>query len=159
MNKVEFVPIARENYTSEMKTILDLYNEPNRSDGDEIVLNALKMKASQGLLEQYGQKCKVLKNKKGQNTMNGGMCYGNANEMISKGYQYVEGTAKNKKDDFTFSHAWNVDKYGNYYDFTLENPKHYEYYGIVLEEIVVLKVGFQNGGIHFCILPFIEVKK
>ena len=88
-----------------------------------------------------------------------GSCYGNAFRlMMDKGYQYVEGYVSLKGQEQKFSHAWNIDENGRHVDFTLRNSQEFEYFGIVIPNSLVHDVGFFNGKLSYCVLPYLELE-
>jgi len=62
-----------------------------------------------------------------------------------------------KKSGFKISHAWAINPQGLHIDFTLLNTDEYEYKGIIVPENILYQVGFKNGGIWYCCLPYLEI--
>ena len=120
-----------------------------------VELNKMVLEESESILREQGkmftvQPCKASKKRKL------GMCYSNAAFYMQKGYEYVEGYIEDKKNAIKIAHAWNVDKNGNHIDFTLENPENYNYFGMVIPTRSVYGVGLQNGGLWYCVLPYLN---
>lgn len=159
MKKLEFEHIERQEYSEEMNEILELCNKNHRDTTQELWLNHLKVCASSDLLDSFGQVCEVKSGKKDRRTHKLGLCYYNSVNMTEKGYKYVEGIVHPKDGSSPISHAWNVDKNGSHYDFTFDNPEDYIYTGVLLSERNLYQVGFNNGGIWFCALPFLKVEE
>ena len=123
---------------------------------DTILLNELGLFESNSILDKHGQKFIVKSGKIDRRKQKLGNCYPNAAKKMMDGYGYVEGYCINKNAGFKFGHAWNVDKDGTHLDFTLDNSEEFDYFGIVIPNDLVYKVGYRNGGVWYSVLPFIE---
>ena len=108
------------------------------------------------IILKLGQEFEVKKSK--CKKMKLGRCYGNAASKMSKGFQYVEGVIIDKKTGLEIQHAWNVDENNNHIDFTIPDPENYTYIGIVLSKEIVYKVGWENGGTWYAVLPYITIE-
>ncbi|WP_297085420.1 hypothetical protein [uncultured Draconibacterium sp.] len=159
MKEIEFEHIERQDYSEEMNQIVSLSGIDKRDLSIKIWLEELKVNASANILNSYGREFKVKRGKIDRRTHKLGQCYWNSNKMMDEGYQYVEGVIIPKDGSSQFSHAWNVDGNGNHYDFTIDDPEKYTYIGIVLNEMNVMMVGYNNGCIHYCTLPFLKLKR
>lgn len=159
MKYLEFEHIESQYYSEEMNLILALCGNHNNDLAHKLFLEHLKVNASADILNSYGHEYEVKKGKIDKRTHKLGQCYLNANKMMDKGYNYVEGVVIPKDEGFPFSHAWNVDENGTHYDFTIDHPEDYTYVRIILKDLNVMMVGFNNGGIHYCILPFLKLKQ
>ncbi|MGE0020925.1 MAG: hypothetical protein AB7S72_14730 [Draconibacterium sp.] len=138
------------------KMILIYCKNPNKVVGETLLLDELVLFESLSILERKGEQFIVSSGKKDRRTHKMGSCYPNSSKMMKKGYDYVEGYVVNKKSGVINCHSWNVDKDGNHFDFTYDNPNEYDYFGVVIPESVVWNVGHKNGGIWYCVLPFVE---
>ncbi len=118
-------------------------------------LNDLVLSEGEKTLYKYGKIFQV-KPGKSRKKCPIGMGYANAAEFICKGYKYVEGYKLHKNTGRKIAHAWNIDPDGNSVDFTIKDPEQYEYFGVVIPDILVYEVGLKNGGIWYCVLPFID---
>jgi hypothetical protein len=121
------------------------------------VINNLKVKYSEKILHQVGEIFDVFPPPKKSNKMKAQSCYRNAIQKTYIGYQYVEGVIINKKSGYKISHAWNVNSEGNHIDFTILYTEDYLYKGIILPGKIVSNVGFKNGSIMNCCLPYLDV--
>lgn len=119
--------------------------------------NSIKVKYSEEILNQFGKQFDVFPPPKKSNKMKIGSCYRNALNKLEAGYQYVEGIITHKKSRIKISHAWNIDRDGRHFDFTILETHEYNYKGIILPEDVLTMVGFKNGGIRYCSLPYLEI--
>jgi len=79
------------------------------------------------------------------------------NEKVLQGYRYVEGVITNKVSGLQISHAWNIDPAGNHVDFTILETNEFIYNGVVIPQKLLSQIGFKNGGIWYCHLPYINV--
>lgn len=127
-----------------------------KNDSEIIFLDELVLFESMSILDRKGEKFIVVSGRKDRRTHKMGFCYSNSSKMMNKGYDYVEGYVVNKKNGVKNGHSWNVDKNGNHFDFTYDDPNEYDYFGVVIPESVVWDVGHKNGGIWYCVLPFVE---
>lgn len=117
--------------------------------------NGLKIKYSKPIINFYGQVFKVNPPPKKSMKMKSGSCYGNAHSKREKGYEYVEGIIKNKNNGLEISHAWNVDKNGNHFDFTIIETDLFEYKGIIVPFSLRYEVSEQTGKVWYCVLPYL----
>ena len=141
--------------TSERKkVILKLLRNPEPMN--KMFQNELILFMSRSILSKKGKKCPTISGKKDRRTHKLGQCYYNAVKMMDKGYDYVEGYVINKRNRNYIAHAWNVDVNGIYVDFTFDNPEKYEYFGAIVPENIIYKIGAENGYIWFAALPFLE---
>ncbi len=76
---------------------------------------------------------------------------------MQDGYQYVEGVITSKNSGDKISHAWNIDSNGRHIDFTLLETAYYVYKGVIIPRHILYQVGFKNGGIWYCCLPYLEL--
>jgi hypothetical protein len=77
--------------------------------------------------------------------------------MMKDGLHYVEGYVYQNENSMKVAHAWNADSKGNHFDFTLkEDAKSWKYFGVIIPNETVQRVGFENGGMWYSVLPFIE---
>lgn len=159
MKELEFEHIEKEDYSEQMNQIVSLSCIDKCEGSFKLWLEELKVNATADILNSYGQKYEVKKGKIDRRTHKHGQCYWNANKMMNKGYNYVEGVIIPNDGSYSFSHAWNVDVNGNHYDFTIDHPEDYTYVGVILDELNVMMVGYNNGSIHYCILPFLKLKQ
>lgn len=119
--------------------------------------NDLKVKYSMEVLGKYGQICPVQPPRKRSQYMKTGRCYGNAaRKYRDHKFQYVEGVATHKSTGIKISHAWNIDLDENHIDFTFSDPEEYEYHGVIIPYLIRFEVGLKNGGIDYCVLPFLK---
>lgn len=132
------------------------FNELNSFYPTNLIEN-LKVKYSEKILHQVGEIYDVFPPPKKSNKMKAQSCYRNAILKTYVGYQYVEGVILNKKSGYKTSHAWNVNPQGKHIDFTILNTDDYLYKGIILPEIIVSNVGFKNGCIMNCCLPYLDI--
>lgn len=141
--------------------ILQLSAIPSKlkSIDDSLLLNELVVFESNSILGKQGQIFIVKSGKINRTKQKLGNCYNNAAQMMSKGYEYVEGYCIRRSDGFKFGHAWNKDKHGTHFDFTLDNSGEYDYFGIVIPSKLVRAVGFRNGCVWYSALPFIDEKE
>lgn len=119
--------------------------------------NGLKVKYSERLLDLAGEIFDVFPPPKRSNKMKAQSCYSNAFQRTYDGYQYVEGIIVNKYADFKISHAWNIDRDGKHIDFTILNTHDYIYHGIIVPKNILFDLGFKNGGIWYCSLPYLDI--
>lgn len=159
MKEIEFEHIERQDYSEEMNQIVSLSGINKRDLSIKLWIEELKIIASTDILNSYGQEYQVKRGKIDRRTHKLGQCYWNANKMMQQGYKYVEGVIIPKDGSSSFSHAWNVDENGNHLDFTINEPEEYTYLGIILTDLNVMMVGYNNGGIHYCTLPFLKLKE
>ncbi len=120
--------------------------------------NDLKVKYSEEVLNACGTDFTVFPPPKKSNRMKSGSCYANAIEKMDEGYQYVEGVIINRGSGQKISHAWNIDSQGNHVDFTIINTNEYLYRGIIIPEDILYAVGWKNGRIWYCCLPYLGVE-
>lgn len=133
------------------------FNELNSTYAPTII-NNLKVKYSEKILDQAGIFFDVFPPPKKSNKMKAHMCYRNAfRKTYRRQYQYVEGVIVHKKSGVKISHAWNINQEGNHVDFTILNTYDYLYKGVILPGIIVSDVGFKNGCITDCCLPYLEI--
>lgn len=85
-----------------------------------------------------------------------GSCYSNAAKKMSQGFEYVEGIIVSKDSGVKTSHAWNVDSAGKHIDFTLPNQDNFLYKGVIVPKKILQDVGYKNGGIWYCCLPYLD---
>ena len=119
--------------------------------------NDLKVNYSQILLDIVGNDFDVFPPPKKSNMMKTGSCYTNAIKKIDKGYQYVEGIITQKNSGRKISHAWNIDSKGKHIDFTLLETHEYLYKGVIIPKNILNDIGFKNGGIWYCSLPYLNI--
>ena len=131
-------------------------NIKNQSDIQRYRLDILIQEESKFILNEKGQSFIVHSGKKDRRSMKLGYCFVNSSKMMLKGYGYVEGYVIHKEKGHKMSHSWNVDSNGNHWDFTYDYPEKYEYFGIIIPELKVYEIGRKNGGMWFCVLPFID---
>jgi hypothetical protein len=117
-------------------------------------LNQLVLIESEPILKKTGQKYHVTKGKIDRRKQKIGICYGNSALKMREGYGYVEGYVVNEKTGYKMSHAWNVDSNGIHVDFTLDDPENYDYFGVIIPDKIVYRVGRENGRIWYSVLPF-----
>lgn len=86
--------------------------------------------------------------------MKTGLCYSNSINKLNNGYKYVEGVITNKVTGQKISHAWNIESQGKHVDFTILETDEYLYKGIIIPKNILYVVGFKNGGIWYCCLPY-----
>ena len=120
------------------------------------LLRELVLYESNSILDNHGQIFNVKSGKINRRNQKLGDCYDNAAQMMSKGYEYVEGYCIRKRDGLKFGHAWNKDKHGTHFDFTIDNSDEYDYFGMVIPSKLVYEVGFRNGCVWYSALPFID---
>ncbi|MCX6244628.1 MAG: hypothetical protein NTU98_07970 [Bacteroidetes bacterium] len=120
------------------------------------LLRELVLFESNSILDNHGQIFNVKSGKSDWKNQKLGLCYNNAAQKMSKGFEYVEGYCVRKKDGLKFGHAWNVDKHGTHLDFSLPNSEEYDYFGMVIPSKLVYAVGFRNSGVWYSALPFID---
>jgi len=113
---------------------------------------------SEDILIRLGQKYQVEIGKTDRRKFRTGMCYQNSIRKTDEGYLYVEGYILHRINYHKISHAWNVDKDGNHYDFTLKDNNEYDYYGLVVPTDLVYEVGSLKGGNWGSCLPYIKVE-
>jgi hypothetical protein len=126
-----------------------------RSYGED---NDLKVKYAEEVLDVCGTDFTVFSPPKKSNRMKSGSCYANAIEKMDAGYQYVEGVIIHKDSGQKISHAWNLDAKGRHIDFTIINTDEYLYRGIIIPEDILYAVGWKNGRIRYCCLPYLGVE-
>ena len=150
--------IASLDPTERKTKILQLSAIPSTAMSlDDIhLLRELVLFESNSILDNHGLIFNVKSVKINRRNQKLGQCYDNATQMMSKGYEYVEGYCIRKRDGLKFGHAWNVDKDGTHVDFTFDIPEQYDYFGIVIPDKLVYDVGFRNGGVWYSVLPFVE---
>lgn len=119
--------------------------------------NDLKVKYSEKLLEIVGDTFDVFSPAKKSNKMKPASCYPNSIAKMNSGYQYVEGIITHKNSGQKISHAWNIDSNGKHVDFTILKTDDYFYKGIIIPKKILYEVGFKNGGIWYCCLPYLEI--
>ena len=144
---------------------LDLIKEPDYQDRHaEIIFwqsikrdNRIKVGYSEAILDIYGEDCLVSPPPKKSNRMKLGSCYPNAIKKMHQGFKYVEGIITCKNSGTKISHAWNINSAGKHIDFTILNTEDYIYRGIIIPERILYDVGFKNGGIWYCCLPYLDV--
>jgi len=161
MEEVNDEDVIDELYFSKMNKIqiLELGKIKNKTDIQIIRLNILVEEESKSILNEKGQTFRVHSGRKDRRSMKLGFCWVNSSKMMLKGYGYVEGYVIDKRSGKRISHSWNVDSEGKHWDFTYDHPDNYEYFGIIIPEEVVWEVGQKNGGMWFCVLPFIDDPK
>jgi len=120
------------------------------------LLRELVLFESNSMLDNHGQIFIVKSGKINRRNQKFGDCYNNAAQMMSEGYEYVEGYCIRKRDGLKFGHAWNEDKHGTHFDFTIDNSDEYDYFGMVIPSKLVYAVGFRNGCVWYSALPFID---
>jgi hypothetical protein len=118
-------------------------------------LNDLVLDEGDQLLRKYGRQFTVSYGSSRKKSPQG-YCYDNAVRQMLAGYGYVEGFVVPKGESIRIAHAWNVDAKGNHFDFTFKDADKYDYYGIKIPDMTVLKTGFANGCVSFAVLPFIK---
>lgn len=150
--------IISQNESKERDLIIKLSKKGNTLRNEHFLLERLKVSFSESILESDGQYFDVKPGKRDKRTHKSGNCYRNAFNMMKKGFGYVEGLVYEELNNREISHAWNVDKNGNHIDFSVDKNDGVEYFGIILPENIVWDVGLHNGGITYCVLPFIEIK-
>lgn len=133
--------------------ILELSAQKILSTEESLYQNMLVLEGADSILSKLGKECIVVSEKKRNHKL--GDCYNNAARMMDK-YEYVEGYATKKNTSFRFAHAWNMDSKGNHLDTTISNAEEYDYFGVVIPKSVVYDVGYENGGIWYAALPFID---
>lgn len=136
--------------------ILEFSQVKNMTELQTIRLEILVQKESKSILKEKGQTFTVYSGKKDRRSMKMRYCWGNSSKMMLKGYGYVEGYVIHKENGIKYSHSWNVDSNGVHWDFTYDNPEDYEYFGIIIPDNIVWEVGRKNGGMWYCVLPFID---
>lgn len=119
--------------------------------------NDLKVKYSQSLLDLVGKDFDVYPPSKKSNKMKTGSCYSNSINKLNKGYKYVEGVITNKFTGQKISHAWNIDPQDKHVDFTILETDEYLYKGIIIPNKIIYEVGFKNGGVWYCCLPYLSI--
>lgn len=119
--------------------------------------NDLKVKYSQTLIDLVGKDFNVFPPPKKSNKMKTGSCYSNSLSKLNKGYKYVEGVITNKFTGQKISHAWNIDSQDKHVDFTILETDEYLYKGIIIPDKILYEVGFKNGGIWYCCLPYLDI--
>ena len=108
------------------------------------------------ILKKYGQTYKVRSPADKRRLMKAGSCYYNAvQKMKNEGLGYVEGLVTDESG-LTLHHAWNVNDLGEHIDYTHRDPQNHIYTGIIIPDELVRKVGMKNGGIWYCVLPFLQ---
>ena len=120
-----------------------------------IVLNELVLDESANYLEKYGKTYSVRSAEK-HLLLKKGECYNNAGNKISEGYGYAEGYIRHKDIGLKTAHAWNIHKDGSHIDFTLDNSSDYEYFGAIIPNKEVYLTGLKNGGIWYCVIPYLS---
>ena len=142
--------------TEVQKLIIELSHLKNKTDEQKLYLNSLVLELSEAILKQYG---KIFTVESGKfKSLKAGECYGNSANKLNSGFGYVEGYIKNKATGYKIGHAWNIDKNGNHIDFTIKNSNDFEYYGILINNKDVYRIGAENGFIWFATLPFLKIK-
>jgi hypothetical protein len=138
--------------------ILSMSSDPFLSKSDSFVLNRLILNASMPIIRKQGKPYAVKSSRKHKNiTHKLGCCYGNAaRKMVDKGLYYVEGYIKHKISGIKICHAWNAISENEHIDFTLNDAENYNYFGIILPQDIVYKVGMENGHIWYVVLPFVK---
>jgi len=124
-------------------------------DPESLFLNELVHHESKLILEKKGQKFNVKMGVSDKRKFRLGNCYPNSVRKMREGFNYVEGYIVDE-DGSIISHSWNVDGEGNHFDFTFKNPEKYEYFGIIVPDDIVWEVGLKNGGVWYCVLPFVD---
>jgi hypothetical protein len=119
--------------------------------------NDLKVNYSQSLLDLVGEDFDVFPPPKKSSKMRFGSCYTNAIKKMDQGYQYVEGIITQKNSGQKISHAWNIDPNGKHVDFTILETANYVYKGVIIPRHILCQVGFKNGGIWYCCLPYLNL--
>jgi hypothetical protein len=119
--------------------------------------NDLKVNYSQSLLDLVGKDFDVFPPPKKSSKMKSGSCYTNAIKKLDKGYQYVEGIITDKISGEKISHAWNIDSNGRHIDFTILETANYVYKGVTISRHILYQIGFKNGGIRYCCLPYLNL--
>lgn len=119
--------------------------------------NSIKVKYSEEILNQFGKQFDVFPPPKKSNKMKAASCYPNSIAKMNSGYQYVEGIITHKNSGQKISHAWNIDSNGKHVDFTILKTDDYFYKGIIIPKKILYEVGFKNGGIWYCCLPYLEI--
>lgn len=137
------------------RLILEISGSSQIGFNASTLLNDLVLIESEKYLEENGRPYSVRSAKKHQMKKMGD-CYRNAGEKIREGYGYVEGYIKHKEYEWKNAHAWNINKDGSHIDFTLGDASDYEYFGAIIPERDVYLTGLRNGGIWYCVIPFLS---
>jgi hypothetical protein len=117
--------------------------------------NDLKVKYTRPIIDAHGKLFQVSPPPKKSMKMKIGSCYSNAHSKREKEYEYVEGIIKNKNTGLEISHAWNVDKNGNHFDFTIMETDLFEYKGVIVPFSLRYQVSVQTGKVWYCVLPYL----
>lgn len=118
--------------------------------------NSFKVKYSEEILSIFGDDFNVSPPQKKSSRMKLGLCYSNAATKTSQGFEYVEGIIVSKVSGLKISHAWNVDSTGKHIDFTLPNTDDFLYKGVIVPKKTLYDVGYKNGCIWYCCLPYLN---
>jgi hypothetical protein len=118
--------------------------------------NSFKVKYSEEILSILGDDFHVSPPPKKSSRMKLGLCYSNAVTKMSQGFEYVEGIIVSKDSGLKISHAWNVDSTGKHIDFTLPNTDDFLYKGVIVPKKTLYDVGYKNGCIWYCCLPYLK---
>jgi hypothetical protein len=119
--------------------------------------NDLKVKYSEKILALAGENFEVSPPLKKTQKMKSGECYMNAIKKMERGFGYVEGVITDKLSGMKVNHAWNVNHLGQHFDFTILNPHEYDYKGIIIPKFILYDVGYKNGCIWYCCLPYLAI--
>jgi hypothetical protein len=104
-----------------------------------MIRNELILFESRSILQRRGHHVYVIPGNSNSHT-NLGYCYYNSITSLSRGYKYVEGYVRFKISGDYVAHSWNCDYKGNHFDFTYKDPENFEYFGVVVPDILVWKV-------------------
>ena len=131
---------------------MDILSIPEQAHtiDQSLLVQRLKVYDITPVLRRKGKFFSVNPGKKDRRKQKRRQCYTNAGRMMHEGYGYVEGICIDKRDGFQFTHAWNVDDEGNHWDFTLDDPENYDYWGIIIPVTKVYEVLSQIDGGTWC---------
>ena len=138
------------------KSILEMSGNRKKDAFERQFLTELVLIESEFVLKKKSKKYIVSRGKSDRRKFREGNCYLNSANMMSNGYDYVEGYVSRKSDGLIFGHAWNVNSNGDHIDFTLKDPENYDYFGVIIPEKVVWDVGVKNGHVWYSVLPFVD---
>lgn len=141
------------NTTERKKLIRSLMG--SRDYTPAMIRNELILFESRSILQRRGHHVYVTPRNSNSHT-NLGYCYYNSITSLSRGYKYVEGYVRFKISGDYVAHSWNCDYKGNHFDFTYKDPENFEYFGVVVPDILVWKVVKKNKFIPYTVLPFLK---
>jgi hypothetical protein len=143
-------------YENRRTEIFDLVRECKKNLLESFNLNKILVKHSTNIITSLGRPCKVNSLISDRRTYKLGYCFINSTiKMKEDGWGCVEGFTINKQNGEKISHSWNIDKNGSHLDLTFRDSQNYEYVGIEIPWELISEIGYKNGGVWYCNLPFL----